>query len=479
MKNDDGQNLSRKQLVGYGVAGLADNASYGIVSAYLLFFLTSIAHVPNVSAGVINTIGGVWKAIFSPVIGYISDNSNNRYGKRRPFMLASGIILFVSLILIYSNISTSVPLKILFYGALAVVFWTAFAIFVIPYLALGAEITDDYNERTQVRTYTSVFNILGGLFGIAMPTGAVTLLTTKGFTESASWQVAGTVVAVITLGSILYTWNATRWMNEHVIIDQTVRKNVLLNFNTIATMLKEYKQVLSLKPMKYLTLGSVFFLVVNTIWFTVRMYYVTYNLKLSAPVITVLFLFNNGIGLFMVPIIRKLSYIWDKKMAFIVTAIGGMVACIFFGLTGINSIHALIIYFIIIGFTTKAYWQLFPSMNYDICELDQFVYGKTRQGIIVSIQQVAEAFSTAITALLISVILELSGFSGSKAIQTETTENWLLWTYTFLPGLFLVLTIIMVRLYPLDKLKFNLLKKALVEKKSGETPNTSELGKIL
>lgn len=470
--------LNRKQLLGYGVAGIGDSAGYSLINSFLLFFLTSVVHIPNVPAGIINSAGGIWNALMSPVIGYISDNSSNKYGRRRPYMLVGGIVLLLSISLLFTNIDASSTIRFFYYGIMTVVFWTSFGIFFIPYLALGAEITNDYDERTKVRMYTSTFNMFGIILGMVMPTIIVSFLAKYGIEDSESWQVAGIFVAIITFISIMLSWNSTRWVSNTLPQPKTENRNNTKS-KAIARMINEYKEVLLLKPMKYLVLGSIFYLVINTLAAAMRMYYSTYNLKLTGVSLTFVFFFATVMNLFMIPIPKKLSSMYGKKTAFIITAICGFVGSIFFGFYGIDSLPVMCAYLLVLALPAAAYWQLFPSMIYDVCEVDEFVHGKTRQGIVVSIQSLAESLSGAITVFGVGLILDFSGFDGTVIEQTASAKDWILYMYTFLPAIFFLLTIIMVYMYPLNKTRFNLLKKALMDKKDNKIPDTKGLEKIL
>ena len=80
---------NKKAFWGYGVAGFGDSTYYNIIGSFLLFFLTSVAHVPTVAAGFISSLGSIADGVWSPIMGFISDNSASPGGRRRTAKLAA------------------------------------------------------------------------------------------------------------------------------------------------------------------------------------------------------------------------------------------------------------------------------------------------------------------------------------------------------------------------------------------------------
>ncbi len=109
------------------------------------------------------TIPRIWDAITDPVMGAISDNFSSRFGRRRPFVFVGGILTAVAFAAIWW-IPRGLGEQGTFFAFLGMLllYYTAFTIFVVPYLALGFEMTPDYNERTRVMSYRSFFSTGAG-----------------------------------------------------------------------------------------------------------------------------------------------------------------------------------------------------------------------------------------------------------------------------------------------------------------------------
>lgn len=479
--------LTKRKLFGYGSAAVGDNASYSFVSAFLLFFLTDIAGVSPVSAGAVSSAGGIWNTLWSPVIGYLSDKSQSRYGRRRPYILTGAILVSIVIALLFTSIGAGNTEKTIYYCIMTILFWTSFSTFFIPYLAFGAELTDDYDERTVLRSYASAFNLAGGLIGMVAPTFIVAFLFGKGASLQTAWKGAGVAVAACTFLSVIITWHMTRG-TEKVIIPAPGQNNKKTapgqdekekrRRPETGKMLKEYVQVLKLKPLKYLIAGSLLYLAANTMTLNSRIYFVTYNLELSQGKITLVYLFAGSIGMVFIPLINKSSKRIGKRTVFMAGVSLGCAAAVISGIRGMDTLQELIVFMCFVGCGNSCYWQLFPSMIYDICEVDEFVYGQRREGIVVSIQSLSEALSAAAAVFILGAILDLSGFDSGLAVQSEATLKWIGYSLTFIPAVFMALAAIAIFLYPLTKKRFNLLKQALEKKADGEECDKRRLKKL-
>lgn len=130
----------------YGFASIGEVGLYGIIGTFALFFLTIVVGINPAVAGTITAIGAVWETLCGAVIGYVSDNAETKYGKRKPFILVAFIPLMVFTSLFFTCIDSDSGLLPVYYGFMLVMFWTFFSVFYVLYLAWGAELTQDYDE---------------------------------------------------------------------------------------------------------------------------------------------------------------------------------------------------------------------------------------------------------------------------------------------------------------------------------------------
>ena len=138
---------------GYGLGSVA-TGSFGTVPGLLLLpYLTDRLGVPAAAAGVIVFAPKAWDVVLNPVAGRISDRSTHPDGRRRPFLIRAGLLLAAAFALLF--LGPTAP-QWLAAGWVAVAYLgcaTAYSFFQVPYVAMPAEITDDYDERTRLMTW--------------------------------------------------------------------------------------------------------------------------------------------------------------------------------------------------------------------------------------------------------------------------------------------------------------------------------------
>ena len=147
--------------IAYGAGSFGENIAYNFFYLYFIYFLTNTVKLDPAIAGIISLIAVSWDGITDPFLGYVSDNLNSKFGRRRPMMIVFCIPLGISLFLLFTNPDLSAVLNVIYFIVLNIIFWFCFTAVDIPYIALGAELTDNFNERTKLRAVAQVFLSLG------------------------------------------------------------------------------------------------------------------------------------------------------------------------------------------------------------------------------------------------------------------------------------------------------------------------------
>lgn len=159
--------LSFKTKLSYGIGGICDNAMYTLSGTYLLLFLTTVAGISPAIAGTITAIGSIWEAICGPIVGFKSDGTRTRFGRRNPFLIMASFPVAIMTSLLFTTFEASMAVKTVYYTVMIIFFWTSFSSEFIPYMAWGSDLTEDYHERTVLRSYAYVFNQVGMCIGMA------------------------------------------------------------------------------------------------------------------------------------------------------------------------------------------------------------------------------------------------------------------------------------------------------------------------
>lgn len=164
--------LPLRQKLGFAAGGLVDGTALHPLNIFLLFYLTSVAGMAPGLAGAAIAAGLVVDAVADPLIGSVSDHCRSRLGRRLPFMLGSLLPIALSLILLFSLPSSLAGVGLFAWVAfLSVALRVSVSLFLLPVTALGAELTDDYRERSTLMTLRWFFFMSGGIAGLLLGFG--------------------------------------------------------------------------------------------------------------------------------------------------------------------------------------------------------------------------------------------------------------------------------------------------------------------
>lgn len=446
--------LGLRYKISYGAAGFGEATAYCLISTFLLFYLTTIAGIAPALAGTIVALGSVWDLITCPIFGYLSDNCTSAMGKRRPYILVGSIPFTLFTMLLFTFIDASAPIKAGYYMLVIILFWTAYTCFYVPYMALGAELTDDYDQRTVLRAYTSVFNSLGAIVGSVAPTMMVDFMCSSGLSLKISWQLTALAIGIIAGVTIFLCFAGSKGRDKPILKEEKKKFN-------LREMIIEYVDVLKIKPLQYLLAASIISLTGITMVNSARMYFFTYNLGFSAKQISFTLFIACVMGLCMPPIINVATRNFDRKSIFIAFMAFGAVGTAMFkfiGVTGYVTLYILIAMYAIVNMT---YWQLMPTILYDVGEYDKYTNGKDRVGSVMSIQSVSEALAEALGVQLLGIILQLVGFDGEAAVQSDFVLGWIENCMMIVPIILILIACYFIWKYPITREVFEKMKREL------------------
>ncbi len=457
-----------KEKLGYGIASLGDSVGYSFAGTFLLFFLTTIAGISPGVAGTIIAIGAVWNAVFNPLIGYFADKVCTRFGRRRPLIFVFTIPLMLTMFLLFTDIQMPMSIKPIYYGLLLMLYWTSYTGFVVPYLALGVDYTSDYDDRTILRLFGSFFNMIGAMFAMVMPTLIVEFLEGFGLTSSQAWSMTGLMLGMITLVTNMATVVASK--KKDVCSEEELMQKAEARAKRTAeakkekasgrkgalfAIIKEYITVAKLKPMRPLIIASLSALIGGTMITADMVYYLTFNLGMSAMGISGFMLAKTLLGIVYIPIMAKMIAATDRRDTLMISYIVGSVGLCLSKFIDLPAMADLAVYLLFASICTSIYWQVMPGVFYDVCEYDRIKNGRNRSATIVSFQGLVEALAAGIGGQLLGIILEMAGFAGENAQQSSAAQLWIENSTTVLPVVFFVITIVALHKYPLDKKTYN------------------------
>ncbi len=432
--------LPRSVYLSYGVGSMGTGLFAAVPGLLLLYFMTDTLGVPAALAGMGVFLPKIWDVITDPIMGTLSDRTRSRWGRRRPYLLAGALSLPAFFVLLFSVPDLATPFASFLWVTVLFIFCaTAYTLFQVPYIAMPAEMTQDYHERTSIMSYRMVFMTIG----ILMAGGVAPLIIeTAGRGRFGyalmSWVLAG-ICFIAMLAAFLGTARAP--FLEHVEKGLSFRQQAAVaarNRPFVALLLGYFPQQVAV--------GSIV---------ASLPYYVKYILGGTEIVVTVLFVCLVLPAVVTMPLWVWISRRTGKLSAFLASSILFAVMALSL-LTGAADRLILLYLQVAVMGTAYAGIQLFPfSMLPDTIQLDHRYSGMRREGVFTGIWTAAEKTGMALGALLSGTVLGWTGFvetlAGQAVSQPPTALRGILAAFCLAPAALLFLSLPIIRRYDLTE----------------------------
>lgn len=197
--NDNGD-LPLATKVGYGAGELSSSVFWIVIGFWLLNFLTDEVGLPAGLAGAAIMIGKIWDGVTDPTVGFLSDRTRSRWGRRRPWLLWSAIPFGLAFMAMFTNPGLSGTTARFLYSTIAfMVLCTAYTCANVPYNSLLPDLTKDFDQRSSLSAFKSAFAVMGTLIGagLALPIISQFESRTTGFIGMGA--IFGIIIAVSVL----------------------------------------------------------------------------------------------------------------------------------------------------------------------------------------------------------------------------------------------------------------------------------------
>lgn len=462
---------SLRLKLGYSFGQLTDSIPFNLFYVYFLYFITDVVGLPAVYGGIISLIVIIWDAITDPIAGYLSDNSKSKYGRRRPFMLGAIVPLFICTVMLFTAVDFSRPVALTYYIFVGILFWTCYKLYVIPFFALGAEITQDFNDRTTLRGFAGVGIYVATWFVSAGPMMVLDNVSANGGTEKQSWLLSAILFGLIGVIGGLICWRSTR--------GKELSREKPENTSGIGELLKNYRELFRQKALRYFLLMTIAYNVSFSIASAAFVYIMDNNLALNPSKQALYWTIYSIITISLVPIVSIVSNKFGKKQAMVSLNVICIVGCVFYFIYGIPNFTHLILFTIFYNIGNVCYWSVGYSMMYDCVEVDEYITGKRREGAITGFSSFMQKFGSAIGMYVTGGLLTMLGYDGTAEVQTQEALDGIITVNTLIPGILVAVGTLLIIIYPVTKERFEALLEAIEHRKNGKPYENEKLNKIV
>ncbi|GAB2887702.1 MFS transporter [Nocardioides pacificus] len=428
--------LPRGVRLGYGSGSVATGAFGTVPGLMLLPFLTDSLGIAALWAGFIVFLPKFWDVVLNPIAGRISDRTQDPRGPRRPWLLRAGLTLSVCFALIFagpawdSSVAEAAWVLVFFLAAA-----TAYAFFQVPYVAMPAEITDSYDERTRLMTWRVAILALTILVA-----GASAPLIRDGIGGRDGYRAMGVAMAALIALGVVLSYRGTRRAPVGTTAPGT---GTLREQLAVVAGARDFRLLLTTFVLQALAVGCML----------AGVDYVAGDVLERQGASTILFVCFVGPALVLTPLWARIGQRIGKKRGYVASSLflaagaGLLVMASWMPAAGVFGATALVG----VGY---AGCQVFPmAMLPDAAAVDARRTGENRAGVYTGVWTAGETLGLALGPGVFAVLLATGGYVSSTdgdAVQPDSAVAAIVLGFSLLPAVLIVVSLLWLARYSLD-----------------------------
>lgn len=416
-----------------------------LVGLYMTPFATDVLLISPAAIGAIFLISRLWDAISDPIAGFLSDRTQSRLGRRRPWIAASIIPICGMYVMMWSPPANLQGGWLVAWMAFGVVgFYTAMTIFIVPHTALGAELTDAYHDRTRIFGVRHVIWTLGTIAAV----GGMQLIIDAGAAREVARQ-SSLVISAITAALLVWTVAALRERHD---FQGRGADNPLHAFRDVW---RNRHARLLLIVLLIENLGSA---TIGVLTFYVAKYVIMRPDLTGYFILAYMGASISFIGIWL-PLSRRFGKkrLWMFSMLLTAGAFGGM----FFLEEG--SIYLITVLAMLGGTAAGCGAMVGPSIQVDVIDYDEYKTGQRKEGAYFAAWNFVFKSATGITIMATLSVLEFVGFEPNIE-QSEEVKFAIVALYSLAPLICYLLGALLIRSFSLDEAEHSRIRRVLDER---------------
>jgi len=439
----DRRSFSLAAKLAFGAGDFGPGMTANLLAFSFLIFLTTTAGLSPAAAGSVLAIGRVWDAVNDPLIGYLSDRSQSRWGRRYPWIALGAVPFGLTFFLTWIVPDwASGSARFWYYVVISLVFQVFYTVVNLPYTTLTAELTQDYDERTELTAFRLGASLLGAISALALG-----LLVSHWVSEPRQQYLvlAGlcSVLSVLPLfWCVLGTYPTARRRGALQPRDQAPDSPTL-------SFPQQVRLVLRNRAFLFVVGIYLFAWLALQMTASIIPFYATFWMGLESYFLAALLV--QGSAIVMMYGINRLSQRWGKQEAFTL-GLGSWIiaqAALFFIQPGQTA--ALYLLCVVVSFGVAAAYVVPWAMLPDVIELDELQTGQRREGMFYAFMTLLQKVGLALGLLVVGFALEYSGFSSAASEQPASALLAIRIFIGPVPMVLLILALILARFYPITR----------------------------
>lgn len=397
--------------------------------------MMDVMGIPPGLVAIILFVGRSWDYVNDPIIGFLSDRTRTRWGRRRPFLLFGALPFALSFILLWLSPNFSQTGLIIYYSLGYVVYEVMATIVYMPYYALTPELTEDYDERTRLTSFRMFFNILGSLTAYIFPMLVIGSMVPENTRRVLLMSViAGAIAATPLIGVFL----GTRERSENIREEKP-------------KFIPSLKAAFKNRPFVF---GAGIYLLT---WMTILvietnlLLYIKYIVQRegqSSLIMASIFV----TAILALPFWNWAARHWNKRLAYIIGVAFWAVVMIVLILVSAETPFYIIMFLCIMAGIGVSAAQVLPwSIIPDAIEWDEWKTYERHEGMFYSLITLMGKIANSVAVPLSLVVLQISGYQAASLVQPESALLGIRLLIGPIPAILLTGGIIFAFFYPLTR----------------------------
>ena len=439
-------------LFAFGAPAVGAGYMYLLLALYVMKFSTDVLLIAPAIMGLIFSVSRIWDAISDPLVGYLSDRTTTSLGRRRTWILFSFVPIAIGFYAVFAPpVSLSGDALTWWMAASIIGFYSAMTIFFVPHMALGAELSNDYHERSRLFGLRHAFYTVGSILSL----GTMQLLLNEEFREGGDVRAMAEEYA-------LYAIIAMSVLVLYAVVNLRERPEFQGRLNSSPT--SAFRDVWQ-NPHARLLVIVTFIENVGSSAIAVLTLYVTQYVvgaPLSAPFIILAYMLPSTASVPMwLPLSRRFGKIrvWMVGMALYGLAFGGM-----FFLPFMETVDARLTLIIVMaafaGLAAGCGGTIGPSVQGDVIDYDEYKTGERKEGSYFAVWNFTYKSALGVMLLLTGFVLEASGFVPNQP-QTMTVQIAMVSLYGALPLLCYAIGVVLFSRFKLTEQEYSVIRAEL------------------
>ncbi len=432
LRNRPAGRLPVSTYFGYGVGQVGGQILRDTPSLILPIFMTTVLGLEAALAGLVIIIAKFWVVAADPIAGIISDHTDTRWGRRRPFILGGGLLAAVCFILLFvvPDIQEQIVL-FLYMTVVYVLLNTGYSLFAVPYLTMASEMSDNPDERTTIMSFRNGALAVGLIVAGALAPKIVAFVTQElGGTprEGYEWMgwFLGAVIALSTVWVFVGTARAARSVAGE-------KSTGLLEQVRIAWANKPFVVLITANIIQYISAG---------VGYAGGFFFMGYGLGLDFEVYNVIpiwIIIISVAGVASLPVLVWAAARYGKMRVYKWCLILYALSIQPYWFASADSLWIVWLIAVAIGLFNGGFILMSFSVLTDTVTYDRIRSGISREGALSSIYSAVDKVGNAVGSALFLAMLSIVGFVGSDdgsfPEQTEEVRRWIMIFYIIVPAL--------------------------------------------